>query len=344
MRHGPHALLQPQLTLLRELPFVDAVNVRPAPARAGRTGAPDALLRVRAGHTTHELLVAIKRTNLTQTLADTVLAMAATTPRKRWLLLAPFIAPHVAEKLAEHGLNYMDAAGNCRIALGKDHLAWVAGRKPERKPVEGRGIGAPGYRVMFALLANPDMLTRPVRLLAADAGVGKTAAADMLRRLEGEGHVARGRGTRRLVEPRALMEQWLAGYERVLRPRLLVGRFRAADRDPRALERRLEGLLARDPDWAWGGGAAAMRLTKHYRGALTILHHAAPPADLPRRLGLLPAAGGDVLVLQAPSRVGLHGPRPRTAHPLLIHAELLLERGERAREAAEDIRRRYLER
>jgi hypothetical protein len=62
-----------------------------------------------------------------------------------------------------------------------------------------------------------------------------------------------------------------------------------------------------------------------------------------RQLNLLPAKDGPVVVLGVPGPLGLEGPAPHVAHPLLVYTELLVEGDERAREAAEEIRSRYLE-
>ena len=86
-----------------------------------------------------------------------------------------------------------------------------------------------------------------------------------------------------------------------------------------------------------------MRLTKHYRGEETVLHVDTPPADLANRFRALPAQGGPLTILRLPGQIGFEGILPRTAHPLLVFTELLTTGKERAREAAQKIRERYLE-
>ena len=134
----------------------------------------------------------------------------------------------------------------------------------------------------------------------------------------------------------------MAGYATVVRPRLLVGRYRTNDADPETLEERIEKALGETVTWAWGGGAAAMRLTKLYRGEATVLHVDVPPADLARRLRALPAEGGPLTILQGPGRIAFEGALPRTVHPLLVYTELLTARSARARDAAREIQERYL--
>jgi len=144
-----------------------------------------------------------------------------------------------------------------------------------------------------------------------------------------------------------------------LRPRLLIGYYRAAEKDPKELERRIERALelpgetqpdiqwtddwaGRENTWAWGGTAAAFRLTGHYRGDQTVLHMDHPPADFARRLQLLPARTGELALLAAPGPLAYEGATLKTVHPLLVYAELLAGRDDRAREVAAEVRTRFL--
>ncbi len=72
--------------------------------------------------------------------------------------------------LAERGVNYVDEPGNCHIVLGGDHVAVIEGRRPPRREARGRGMGVAGYRILFAILARPELLEAPVRVLAGEAG------------------------------------------------------------------------------------------------------------------------------------------------------------------------------
>ena len=67
-----------------------------------------------------------------------------------------------------------------------------------------------------------------------------------------------------------------------------------------------------------------------------------PPADFTRRLRLLPARTGELAVLAAPGPLAYEGEVPRTVHPLLVYGELLAGRDDRAREAAAEVRTRFL--
>jgi hypothetical protein len=343
MNRVERADLQPYLDRLRALPFVRALKVGSGERPAGPRRA-DAVLRIRTPAGVHLVLVEVKRTNPTLPIIDGLLAGGRDRRGTAWMVLAPYIGPQIGRRLRDNDVNYHDLAGNCHLALGRNYLALIEGRRPDRRAPAERGVRGPGLQVLFAILARPELLNVPVRRLADAAGIGKTAAAEMLARLAAEGLVGADRGGRRLLRPRIVLDRWLAGYATVVRPRLLVGRYRTNDPDPAALEERLGRVMKGAGTWAWGGGAAAMRLTRHYRGIETVLCVQEQIPDFARRARALPARDGPLIVMKAPGRVAFEGVERDTVHPLLVYTELLAAGDERAREAAGRIWDRYLRR
>ncbi len=258
-------------------------------------------------------------------------------PRGGFLLLAPYVPAPVAQRLTRAGGNFIDLAGNVHLRLGANFLFHVEGRRPAPRQARGRGLGAPGYQLLFALLAREDLLQQPVRRLAAAAGVAKTTAAHVVEFLEQQGLLGRGVKDRRFVLDRAaLLQRFVTGYLDMLRPRLLVGRYRTPQADPDLLEPQIEAALGDVPGWAFGGAAGAFRLTRHYRDVVTVLHTTATdlPEDLRLKIRAVPAQDGNLVVIRVPTTLWLDGPATHVAHPLLLRAELLAGGNpERAREA-----------
>jgi hypothetical protein len=331
--------LSPYLERLRALPFVQRIDLR-ASNKVADAG-EDARLALRTLKGRHDLVVEVKGLPLSRNAAQSLIARASRPPVGAWIVFSPYVSPPVGELLASHHIGFVDQAGNCHIAVGRDYLAHIEGRRPEHPARQGRGLGARSYQVLFALLARPLLVAAPIRSLADAAGVRKTAAADLLRRLKDEGLVLRDKAGLRIARPNVLMDRWVAGYADKLRPKLLVGRYRSAAKDPLAFEKHAEAALE-GLHWAWGGATAGYRLTKHYRSVTTTLHVASPPATLQRQLNLLSAKDGPIVVLDVPGPQGLEGPIPHVAHPLLVYTELVLEGDERALEAAGEIRDGFL--
>jgi hypothetical protein len=326
---------------LRALPFVDEATVRPAAALAPATHADVELhLRTPAGDRT--FAVEVKETHLTNAHAEYEAFQVAEPQDRPRILFARFVPPALGRRLVDRGLCFVDEAGNCHVAIGREYVARIEGRRQPPRAGRGRGMGVAGYQTLFAILANPKLLDEPIRTIAEQAGVGKTAVAHALERLTEEGLLGKGLERRHLLRVPTVLDRWLVGYENLVRPRLLVGRFHTPETDPMALEKHLQQVFGRTGKWGLGGGAAAMRLTGHYRGAETVVHVADPPADFRRQLRALPARDGRLTILRARGKLALQGALPDTVHPLLVFTELINAGEERARETAGLIREKFL--
>lgn len=208
------------------------------------------------------------------------------------------------------------------------------------RPVAGERLG---LQVVFALLVRPALLRDPVRALAEAAGVATATAADRIARLREDGLIHGPTANGRITEPRRLFDLWLKGYETLLRPKLLIGRYRTQETDPEAVEARVEKALNEKVPWSFGAGAAAHRLTGYYRGTETIIHVQPADFDLATSLRALPARDGPLTLIRPPGPLAFEGALPRTVAPQLIYAELLCAGDKRAREAAVELQRRYPE-
>jgi len=332
------------LGYLRQLPFVKKASITDvsprSPVQRGNDE-PDAVLEVKTSRGSHEFSVELKKTHLTYALADGLIAHSRRNVRKPLILFTLSVPRKIGRYLGERAINYVDQAGNCRLQINNDFVAVIEGQTSIKPIASGRGIAIPGYRVLFTILADPELLNAPVRALADAAAVSKTTAAETIARLVREGLVGPVARQRRIMDPKSLLERWMIGYE-IMRPRLIVGRYRTQDANPAALEERLEKVLGESIAWAWGGGAAAMRIAKHYRGEETVLHVCNPDNDLPRSLRALPANDGPLIIQNTPNKTAFEGVAPHTVHPLLVTAELMASANPRAREAAFEIMEGYI--
>ena len=257
----------------------------------------------------------------------------------RWILLTPHVSPGIGQRISEHGGNYADIEGNCHVTLGQRYYFHVEGKRPSSKPVGHRPMRGPGLKVLLALLVEPQLATAPVRVLAGRAGASKSTVSNLLRQLKADGRLMASRSAVKLSGD--LWDTFAVGYAESLRPAWLRGRFRAREHDLAAVEKRFAGLLPDDLQWAWGGGAAADRLTRYYHGPQTVLHLATIPDDLPHQLRLLRAADGPIHLIRTPCPVAFAGPAPHVVVPVLAYAELLCDGDDRAIETARLIREQY---
>ena len=335
----PGPALRPYLRHIERLPFVRRVEELSA-ARDPKLGG-----RIRVTTPTGKVVlpVEVKRTHLTRAVGEHLIGLAGEHPGL--LVMAPVVGRELAELFADHGINFVDLAGNCSVQIGEQYIARIQGKRAERRPPTEKVLRAPAYRVLFALLADPELVGATGRALAeAAGGVSPQTAVDVRKRLLARGVLLEARGGLRWAPGRRseALDLLLAGFP-ALTPGLVIGRYRAKQRTPEALEAELAPRLARVGEWRWGGGAAAMRLTGLYRGDRTIVYlRELDPAKV-RALPLVPDAEGEVVLLRAPGPLAFNGPELGVAHPLLVYLDLLTEGHERAREAAAEIYRRYLD-
>jgi hypothetical protein len=265
------------------------------------------------------------------------------------LLLARYIPRPTGERLAAAGVNFVDRVGNMHLALGDDHHVLMLGRREPAREVTSRRPGPALVQIYFILLAEPASLTWPVRRLADEAGVGKTAAATALQRLLKLGVLAqKGTDGYHVVERQRLIDAFLQGYVNVLRPHLEIGRFRAAERDGDKFLRQFAEAAVTTAStsvaWAATGAPAAYALDRFYRAETVPLFVADLPPAMPRALRLVPDRDGPITLLRP---FGQHWmwktiAKVPIAHPWLVYAELLYRDEPRALEAASHIREQFL--
>ncbi len=253
--------------------------------------------------------------------------------REPILVLAPHIGARIGARLAEAGINYVDRHGNCHLAVGSLYLH-VEGRTGPPQASSDKGLRSPGYQVLFAYLAEPALLDRPVREVAERAGVSRQPPSDVRRRLIEDGHVVETKSRCRWVDSRRddALNLWLRGYETTVRTSLMRGTFRTRA-DPAELEYQIETIRLSD-EFRWGGTTAGYRLVEHYRGARTTVHLAERTPGLAQELGAVPDPRGNLVVMNAFGTINWQ-PKRNTVHPLLVYSEMLRDGDERAREAAE---------
>jgi hypothetical protein len=236
---------------------------------------------------------------------------------EKTLLIADYVTPQLANALRNHGVAFIDAAGNAYI----DHpptLVWVKGERPIARATlqpTGRAFQASGLQVIFALLCDPGKVDRPYREIAELAGVAHGTVGWVMTELPKLGFVAEVDQKRRLLQPERLLQQWVEAYARTLRPKLVLGRYKTETLDWwKTIDPTKYGLTM-------GGEGAGARITHHLRpGTLTFFGPKAEPRFLlDQHLKTDPT--GEVEILRRFWQFG--NPEPALAPTLLVYADLL---------------------
>ena len=327
-------MLDDALKTLRQL-GLEAEVVGP-PMQLGRARA-DAKLRLQYGGQEVRYAAQIRR-GLRQDMLDAVL-LAMEPLGIEALLVTDYLTPPVAKILKAHHVAYVDLAGNTYLDR-PPMLVWVAGQRPVKtqtaapRAAAGRAFRASGLQVLLALLCNPGWADTPYRELARKAGVAHGTVGWVMAELAELGFVDEVGGKRRLLQREPLLQQWVEATLRTLRPKLLLGRYRA-DR-PVAWE-------TFDPlpyHLALGGEPAAARLTGFLRPEIITLYGQRADPRLILELGLRPDPTG---IIEIRRRFWQFETDPPELAPLpLIYADLLASGDARCLETAKLLHERLL--
>lgn len=260
------------------------------------------------------------------------------------LVAAPYITAHVAERCREIDLFFADAAGNVYLKAPGLHLYVTGRRKPDDlKPTEEGKITNPaGLRVVFALLCRPALLNATYREIAAAARVALGTIGPVMKELETRRHIApfaEGGRTphRKFLDPRRLLQEWVAVYPTVLRPKLNIRRFRAQQADW------TKGLDLQPYHALWGGEVAANRLLHHLEPQTATIYARETPKPIIAEYRMRADVNGDVEILDTFWNPN-HVPAIRdVVPPILAYADLTTTTDGRNIEAAGMIYDEYIE-
>jgi len=253
--------------------------------------------------------------------------------------LARHIPRPVAQRLLEAQVNFADDVGNLHLALG-DRYNWTVVGNPALAPLSERHpISAAQLQLLFQLVTYPESTNWPVRRLETAAGISKSKAAQARIELVAEGLLAaKGKGYQ--LGPKNLLAECLvSGYAQVLRPKLVVGRFRSAEKTAELFLNRLRKSVPPGIRYALTGGPAVDLLQHFYRGPDVPLFIEPSSRQVAQELRLLPDSDGPVTLLRAFGEVVFWQERDNhmLAPPWLIYAELLNSNDPRAHEAAREL-------
>ena len=306
-----------------------------APAREER-------FKVRLGRQPHLATLAVElRPQLTSGGLGTT-ATALRQKSERRLLVTRTVTAHQAERLRELNLPFLDAAGNA--FLNEPELfVFVSGRRLATPTVTDRNVSRAfrpsGLGILFALLNQSGLENRPLREIAAAAGVSLGAVSWELKQLEQAGYLvnSKTRG-RHLVKQADLLKRWVEAYHERWRPKLLLARCSASQPQWwKGIAKKLKQHQA-----CWGGEVAAERLTDYLKPQTQTLYTRGAVKELQLAFGLKRDPQGEVEILRAFWPPGAVGQADELAPALLVYADLLASADERSLATAEMIYDRHL--
>jgi len=147
-----------------------------------------------------------------------------------------------------------------------------------------------------------------------------------------------GKRGRRLIRKEDLLNRWVTTYPDQLRPKKILGRYRATTLDWWK-NTELEAFQA-----YWGGEIAATILTKYLKPQIVTIYTREPLGELFVKNRIKKDINGDIEILEAFWKFEYNWQHRNLVHPILIYADLLATGDARNIETAEIIHERELTR
>jgi hypothetical protein len=333
------------IDVLRRVPFVQ--DLRYTPGRNGSDQGYDGEIELITPAGPFRLVAETKRSFLTRSTVNQFLAWVQhlrTGRSTRIILLARHIPRQVAERLIGANVNFADDAGNVHLELGDRYNWTVVGNPAVGLPSERRRISPAQIQLLFQFVTHPESVSWPVRRLESAAGISKSKAAQARHELIAQGLLVRKGKQYQLGSTSLLSERLVSGYAHVLRPKLLLGTYRAAEKTAESFLSRLRREAPPGIRYALSGGPAADLLQHYYRGPEVPLFLQPLSGTTAHELRLLPDSNGPVSLLHAFGELVFWQEREdhMLAPPWLIYAELLTSSDPRAHEAAAEFHGQFL--
>ena len=278
----------------------------------------DALVRLNAPGNSRQFVVEVKL-QLTEATLGMAVHQLQFFPQKG-LIVTNYVNPRMAERLKAMDMPFLDLAGNAYLNEPPVYV-YVKGNRPMEetyhKPT-ARVFQPSGLKVLFALLCEPERVNEPYRAIAKVAGVALGTVGRVLRDLRELGYLVDVYTRRpRLINKEKLIERWVTTYPELLRPKLVLGRYRAVDSEW------WRQASVSDVRAYWGGEVAAAKLTNYLRPEKVTIYIRDKPGQLLLMNKLKKDPDGDVEILEAFWQVEYAWPHHELVPPMLIYADLL---------------------
>lgn len=263
---------------------------------------------------------AVVKTNISPASIGAVIGrLAPVLPRG--LLLTRYVTPNMAEELREKRVQFLDTVGNAYLNASP-LFVFVKGNRPDAavsREKTKRAFRPSGLQVLFALLVQPGLVAEPYREIAGVADVALGTVDWVMRDLKELGYlIDMGSRGRRLIRKAELLDRWVTTYPDQLRPKLLTGRFRAANSNWQKEAGNLTSFGA-----CWGGEPAAAHMTGLLKPQAATIYTREGVDAIIMQNKLRKDPQGDVDILKAFWSTAMQKKYGDQAPPLVVYADLL---------------------
>jgi len=256
-----------------------------------------------------------------------------------YLLIAERIAPSMKEKLKEKKVNFLEANGNIFLYLDNIYINIDGKKSLKSKTTTNRAYTKTGLATLFLFLTDESWINRPYRDIAHYTGTGLGNISNIFNGLKEDGFLIQlTKEEMKLENKKALLEKWIAEYEKRLKPSLAMGRFRFLKEDDFYDWRQ---VTLKSSKTYWGDEPAGALYTDYLRPEVLTLYTSEEWNDLIKNYRLVPDKNGNVEVYKKFWKVDQVN--ENVVHPLLAYTDLINKGDRRCTETAEIIYNEYLQ-
>ena len=263
------------------------------------------------------------------------------------MLVADYVNPKMADRLRELEIPYIDTVGNVFInekplyifikttKTQANQEGKIIGQTKNQAP--GRAFYPTGLKAIYEFMKDERIINAPYREIAAKADVALGTIGWVINDLKQGGYLIEiGKKNRRLKRKRRLLDKWVDGYLERLRPKLIVGTFRAANPQWwKKVENNITTYGAK-----WGGEVAAYAMTGFITPQdVTVYLEAGDGTTLFKDHRFRKDPNGDIHVYRAfwKEEEAVNALHTNLVHPLITYADLVGTGDVRNLEAAEKL-------
>jgi hypothetical protein len=261
--------------------------------------------------------------------------------RERWpiIVIAKHLFPKIKEEFRQRQIAYLEINGNLFVKQEGVFL-WIDSQKniQLKNAKENRAFTKTGLRVIFHFLLNPAFINSPYREIASKAGIGLGNINYVINGLKEMGFLIKiNKTTYAINNKEKLIERWLEGYEKRLKPALLMGTFRFLKED---YLNNWKKLRLTEGKTFWGGEPAGDLLTNYLSPTELTIYTTETRNEIIKNYRLLPDERGNIKVYK--KFWNMDNIDIQTVPPLLVFADLINKQDGRCSETAELIRIKWL--
>jgi len=343
-------LLQDCLDQLNHLPAFRAVEQSKTAVNQGDRGI-DGSLTLTTSTTSAQYVYSIKRTVSGSGAGALINLLKRHQAKQNYpvLLLTRYVSNSAIDQLIQENIEFADTAGNIYLNSAAAYVLIRGKRPPASGPSAKAAFTPTGLKLTYAILQKPAILAGTIRDRAAAAGISIGSVSNILKSLVQRGYLQKqpGKAGYAIANYERLRQRWELGYAESLRTKLLLKQFA-----PFQAKTSIEDLQTQLIDQAElhggliGGELGAAIATAYLRPQSAVIHlpETANYRAIALNLKLKPSPTGNITFLQQfGNRNGWHDFQAASiAHPLLLHAELMLHPSDRLRETANRLHERFI--